>query len=114
MVGTDEGVNHGEAEAGAVGFGGDEGVEDFGEKFFRDPFPAVGDGKLEITILRLGSKRQVAAVGHGVGGVLNQVDENLAELVGIGLEGGAIVATLDLPLDPMFVEFTGEKINGGI
>ena len=91
VVGADDGLDHGEPEAGAIGFGGDEGVEDFGKEFLWNSFAGVGDSELEIVIISLNGESESAAVGHSISGILNEIDEDLAELVGVRLDGGAVV-----------------------
>ena len=53
VMGLDDGVDHGEAEAIAIGFRRDEGVEDFWEEFLRDSVSGIGDQQFEMAIINV-------------------------------------------------------------
>ena len=96
----DDAIDGGEAEAGAFAFflGGEEGFEDAGLSFLVHAVAGIGHGDDgvasgldEATFAEALARRnvggldgQLAAFGHGVFGVDDQVHDDLLELTGIG------------------------------
>lgn len=96
------GVVETEARAFVEGLGGEEGVENLVEVFGGDAGAGILDfdaddgdarnGALEILdgwnfAEETGFEVEIASLGHGVGGVKGKVDENLAKLDGVDVEG---------------------------
>jgi hypothetical protein len=104
-VALDDGVADRQAEAGAGALlGGEEGVEDARQVFGGDALAGVADGDLgahAAAFLQPVAARQgePAAVGHGLEGIHDEVDEHLLQLAQVHLDAaaGAVVdAHLDL------------------
>src|SRR5437867_1187874 len=74
-------VGDGEAEARAAagGLGGEEGIEDLREVIGRDTHAVVADLDAHGRVFAFSCERQLAAVGHGVAGVHDEVHENLLQ-----------------------------------
>lgn len=106
VVGDDP-FGEGEAEAGAVGFGREEGVEETSLDVLGDAGAVVGDfeddgvlgGAVEAGGMGEGTEGDMAVVGDAVGGVLDEVDEGLGELLVVSVDeevSGAGDGELDL------------------
>ena len=85
MVLLDDRVDHGETEAVAVLLCGDERIEDSGLQVLWDSLAGVGHSQLEMAVAYLRREDESTSLGHGVGGILDKVDEDLAELIRVGL-----------------------------
>jgi hypothetical protein len=95
---VDDSLYDPEAQAGAMLFGGEEGIKDALEMFLGDPAPGVLYRNTQTrVILGGGNEERTTAPVHGLDAVQEEVQEDLAQLLGIRLNGGCrVVATLDL------------------
>ena len=80
-------AGNGEAEAGAGGFGGEVGVEDFGEELGGDAGAAVFDGDEDFGIDAVALQSHTAA-GGGLQGVFDEVGDGAAQEALVAVEGG--------------------------
>src|SRR6185369_11166498 len=82
---TDDAVNDGQAEAGALGLGGEVGREELGARLLAEAGAVVGHLELDAPLGDArGDANAAAAAGHGVARVLDEVDDDLGELLAIG------------------------------
>src|SRR6266516_745219 len=92
-------IDEGEADAAALGFGGEERLEDMGEVGVGDAVTRVADPELEAPGSLAGQKAsphaELAAVGHGLHGVDAEIPDGLAELLGIHAGGEALAVLAD-------------------
>src|ERR1041384_2599962 len=64
-----------------------ERAEDVGQRRFGNADPGVGDGDHHgIRAVARGADRHLAAAGHRLGGVEQEIDQHLLELVGVRLD----------------------------
>src|SRR5262245_27111878 len=82
----DDFLDDGEAEAGAAGFGSEEGVKEFAQRTRRDARAVVEDedalerGVVEgLSFAAEDNAAAVGGVGAGFGGVADEIEERLAE-----------------------------------
>ncbi len=104
---ADDAKDGGESEAAAGELGGEEGVEDAGDGFGAHAGAVVGDLEIDVVaggkfggevggaeeggvgVLKAGGDVDVArAVADGVGGVDDEVHQDLLHLGGVGADGG--------------------------
>ena len=92
-------IDEGEADAAALGLGGEERLEDVGEIGIGDAVTRVADPELEAPGTLAGQKAsphaELAAVGHGLHGVDAEIPDGLAELLGIHAGGEALAVLAD-------------------
>jgi len=74
----------GEAEAGALALGGEEGFEDAVEVGGADAGAAIDDGEGETAAGGLDADDDLGAGGRGLDGVEDEIEEDLFELFGVG------------------------------
>ena len=72
-----------QAQTGAPGLGGEKRGEEVLQLLRGDAVAGVGDFEHQVVILDLGADGQVAALGHGLQGVLKEIDQHLADLSGV-------------------------------
>ena len=81
-----------ESESGAVGLGGEEGVEEAALDLRRDARAEIADGEahhrgglpIDADVAQFGGERDGGSGGAGIGGIADEVDQHLAKLLGIG------------------------------
>ena len=93
-------LNDAESDAGADadGLGGVEGVEDLGLAFERDSGAVVGDADAEIGVgfagvgflLGPGANADLAMLGYGVDGVVEEVGPDLIEAGALAVQNGKV------------------------
>ena len=112
-VGADDFVADGQAKAGAVGARREEGLEDAREVVGGDAAAEVLDLDRDLAIVGGGgAERDVGAGLAGVGGVADEIDENLAEALRVALDREG--AWLGLEGDTTLGEDGGEASRGGL
>lgn len=128
---VDDAVNDGEAQACARAAGGEEGVEHAGDDFGRDAWATVADAEAHDgdagaaadggADARATEFEAVFALfgGHGLHGVLHDVDEGLREQGGVAREFGAAAVADDVEMGHFGAlvladgEDAVEEISGG-
>ena len=84
----DDAVDDGEPQAVARGLGGLERLEEAVELLFGDARARVLEGDRHVAIVGAEVDFESAAVLHGLHGVLDDVEEDLLHLLGVGHDGG--------------------------
>jgi len=103
---------HGEAEADPGLPGREEGVEDRLAGLLRDPGAVVRDLDEEHLGAPLGPNDDAAGLGRGaLGGIEDEVDEDLLELAGIEDHAAELTAELELKGDPEGLSLELHKRN---
>ncbi len=98
-VGADDAADDEEAEAGALGFGGEVGLEDVAHVIHGDAAAGVGEGDEDERLILGGGDAQDAFALHGLEGVFNDVVEGLLELPAVDLQQGEVGGELLLDED---------------
>jgi hypothetical protein len=84
-------IDEGEADAAALGLGGEEGLEDVRKVVVRDAVPGVGDPELQRGGIAgrhdSPTQTQLPALWHGLHGIDAEIPHRLAELLGIDTRG---------------------------
>lgn len=88
-------LNHEEAEAGAVRLGSEERFEHLGELIGRDTTAIVAKNKFDRITTTARGDGEGPAIGHGVEGIADDVDDHTAELVAVEESCGEGVVALD-------------------
>src|SRR5208283_5250897 len=86
MVIADDGLNDGEAEAGALQLGGVVRREDARALFRREPLAGIRDFDADSIATVGGAEAESAAGGHGVQGIQNEILEGAMQQIGIGID----------------------------
>src|SRR5262245_37619182 len=114
--------NHRKAEADAEALGGEQRLEDSGERIRRNAWPSVDDGQLEVGArsLRAHCDRPFAWFGRlpgrvveGLDGVVEQIDQNLTKAVAVERQLSAepeLTVERDARRHDMLVEGAGEPV----
>jgi len=79
-VGTDDTLNDHQAQAGALLLGGVEGLEDAVDLLLRNAAAGVSHANPDAVGALAGLQGERAAFGHGLQGILDEVDEDLLDL----------------------------------
>src|SRR5207244_4337819 len=87
-VRLDDVARYGEAEAGAVRAGGEEGLEDAGAQLGRHAGAGVGDRDLDRAVRRRGRERDLAAARRRLRRVGEEPEEHLADEIAVGAHLG--------------------------
>ena len=105
----DDVAHDGEAEAGAAAFGGEVGQEKFLTVLGGDAGSGIGDGEFDGFGSGRGGGDEEAAQGailHGFGGVVDEIDDDALDLVGIEAQGRKLGSEIKADVD--VVEASGE------
>ena len=112
-------LGDGQAQPGASLLGGEEGDEDVLPYLRGNAGPVVGDLDLYGPLAPVLRGRQVAGLddypplaGHGFGGVAQQVQQYLGQLLRVGGNGGQVVDQLQAHLDVLVLAAGGEQLAG--
>ncbi len=108
----DDALGDEEAEAGAFGFGGVVGLEETGNLVGRDAVAGVEEGDREPAVVDGKGDFEGTAVGHGFGGVFDEVEINLLDLKRIELEGGKVGGDVEGDGDAAVLKIGLEKEEG--
>ena len=95
----DDGLNDGQAEAGAVFLGGVVGGEEALTFFGRHAGAGVRDADFNFAVEWFCGEGERSAVGHGVHGVEDEIAECAMKQLGIGVEGHGLGRELDVEFD---------------
>ncbi len=122
-------IHDGETQTGAAILGGKIGQEEFLFIAGRDTAAGVGDQQLDgFVSSELGRDQQAfdQRIAHGFGGVIDQVDDDSLELLGIDLDGRQAGGELDVQVDGFeasgedvecvahdFIQIAGHGLRGG-
>lgn len=110
---TQDALGDGEAEAGAFGAVGEEGVKDLGLLFLGDTVASVANDKDSMVFFEGGLDLDGAAFFHCLGGVENEVENDLLDLAFVDFDAEAVrVLWLELNLDFLLLEFEADKAEG--
>src|ERR1051325_6751075 len=102
-----------EAEACAPLLGREERLEQPRQLLARGPHAVILDGDLDARAIAAGAHRDLAAaVGrHRVGGVAHQVDQALADLVGVDVADRVVGVELGVEHDPAILEVRADEAH---
>ena len=110
---TKDAAHDEEAESGAAGFGGGVGFEEAAEDFGGDSVAGVGDADEDFVLVEGACDGDFATGGgDGLVGVLDEVEEGLANLVGVEGELGNVFVEVKLDLDVAVEELGFECFEG--
>src|SRR5215472_1007517 len=117
----DDLLDHSEAEAGALGFGGEKRPEEFAEDAGGKPGAIVeNEEALEAAVVgafHFAAEDDAAAVwgfGAGFGGVANEVEERLAEQAFVTSDGAKLAFGAKADTRVGFADFVDHTFDGGL
>jgi hypothetical protein len=100
----------------AFALGREEGIEDLPQGLGVDPGPGVRHPGREVTEVLvsayLGAEAEPAEVGHGVSGVVDQVNEHLGQLVPVAVDVASGVLEHGDDLDVLGLQFVVHEREG--
>ena len=103
LVLVDEAAADGETQAGAPFLGGEERREQGFQVLRRDALAGVLDGEDQVISLDRGAYGDHPAPGHGLQGILKEIEEHLTHLAGIEGKRGNFLRRLEDKFYPLFL-----------
>ena len=95
--------DNGQTQAGALGAGGEIGLENLVHFVGRDARAVVGDGNDDGILLAIaGGDFDFAAAVEGLAGVLEQIDQHAGQVLSLHEDGGKIGGVIALDADLVF------------
>ena len=109
---ADDAFHDHQSETGAFFLGGVERLENVVQLLLRNAAAGVGDADPD-SVGRLTSGRgESAAAGHGLHGILDQVDQDLFDLAGVDAREFQLAGQLFLDVDAAILQFRAQEVEG--
>lgn len=116
MMAEQNAFRDGEAEAGAVGAAGEKGIKDFFTQRFGHAATCIRNVDMGETggavLLDLAANRNLAAVRHRLGGVDEEVEQDLLDLAFVYVDNEFLRGVLEVQVDLALGKFQADQHDG--